>query len=278
MDKNFFFVNTYDCPDIKGDLDKMFCLLKEENIKGLQIPYDNLVALDKEDFKRRLDEGGIKLLCTHIVARLLSKDENVFEKAVSGCKRALEYIKYFDCKYFMIVPFTPSDVEGFEDRERAMQSFIKGLRLITEEAKKYDIKVAIENISQLILPFSKVEDLEYILNNVEDLGFCFDTGNFLCTGVDDTTEAFERLKDKIEMVHIKELEVCGEDGLRCDSGRFVRHTDFGKGETKLTYILSKLCEHNKDVPYIIEVQDSAPEKSWIKQASRYFDEFFGENK
>ncbi|MBQ8759756.1 MAG: sugar phosphate isomerase/epimerase [Clostridia bacterium] len=276
MQKNFFFVNTYDCSDIAGDLDKMFNLLEEENIKGLQIPYDNLTALDKEDFKKRLNESGVRLVCTHIVARLLSKDETVFESAINGCKRALEYINYFGCEYFMVVPFTPTDVEGFDDRPRAMQNFIKGLKIITEEAKKYGIKVIIENISQLILPFSKIEDLEYILDNVKELGFCFDTGNFLCMGIDDTTEAFERLKDRIEMVHIKELELCGvEGGLGCDSGRYVRHTDFGKGQTNLSVMLSKLYENNKDVPFIIEVQNGSPELSWIKQASKYFDEFFG---
>ena len=270
-----FFVNTYDCPDIAGDLDKMFDLLKGENIKGLQIPYDNLIALDKEDFKRRLDKDGVKLLCTHIVARLLSKDENVFEKAIEGCKKALEYISYFGCEYFMVVPFTPSDVEGFEDRPRAMQSFVKALLILVEEAKKYNIKVAIENISQLILPFSKIEDLEYILEKVPGLGFCFDTGNFLCMGIDDTSEAFERLKDRIDMVHIKELVLCGkEGGLGCDSGRYVKHVDFGTGQTNLTVMLSKLYAYKKDVPYIIEVQNGRPELSWVKQASRYFDEIF----
>lgn len=277
MEKNYFFVNTYDCPDIAGDLDKMFVLLKEENIKGLQIPYDNLIALDKEDFKRRLDEGGIKLLCTHIVTRLLSKDKKVFENALEGCKKALEYISFFGCEYLMVVPFTPADVDGFEDRPRAMQSFIDGLLIVAEEARKYNIKVVIENISQLILPFSKIEDLEYILEKVPELGFCFDTGNFLCMGIDDTTEAFERLKERIEMVHIKELVLCGkEGGLGCDSGRYVKHVDFGTGQTNLSVMLSKLYEYNKDVPYIIEVQNGSPELAWIKQASKYFDEIFGE--
>lgn len=276
MKKNIFFVNVFDCPEIAGNLEKMFELLKVNGVSGLQIPYDALIGLDKEEFKNLLEKYNVELVCTHIVTRLCAKDDEIFLKAVKDCKKALEYIKFFDCKYFMPVPFYTADVDGLCDKKRAADRFAEGLDIIVKEAENYGTKVIIENISQIILPYSLPEDIMYLLEKVKNLGFCFDTGNFVCTRTD-VEKAFEMLKDKIDVVHIKELVECNDtNALKCDSGIYVTNVDFGTGGANLPVVMKKLLENNREIPYIIEVQSQKVYKCEIEQACSFFNSIIEE--
>lgn len=270
MKKSIFFVNTYGCPDAEHDLSKMFALMKEYNISGLQIPYDDLLKLDRDEFKRHLTESGTELVCTHVVQRLFAKDDLDFDNALNVCRKALEDISFFGCKYLMPMAFHTADVDGFSDKERARERLAEGLEILTKESEKYGIRIIVENISQTILPFSTVEDIEYLINRVPELDFCFDTGNFVCIKAD-TVEAFERLKDKISMVHVKDFGICQSGGYKCDSGINVEHVDFGTGGTSLCDVMKKLTEYKPDIPYIIEIHSCCPEKSAIEQACNFFD-------
>lgn len=270
MKKNIFFINAYGCPAVSGDLSKMFELLKEKGISGLQIAYDELLMLDKEEFKRLLGENDVEVLCTHVVSRLCARDDEIFCGAVNLCKEALCDISHLGCKYIMPVPFYPSDIDGFSDKQRALKRYAEALGIIIQDAKKYGIKVIIENISRNLLPFSTIEDVEFLVNNVQGLEFCFDTGNFFCTNTNEL-EAFERLKDKINMVHVKDFGLCENDGYECEDGKRVCHVDFGKGEVGLCEVMKRLAEYKPDVPYVIEVHSESPEKTAIDQAIDFFD-------
>ena len=274
MRKSIFFVNVYGCTEVSGNLDKMFSLMDETGTFGLQLHISELMSLDGEKFKSLLKEKGMRVDCVHVTPRLLSEDEEIFEGAVRECEKALSDIALFDCKRLMVVPFTPSDVK---DRTRARERFAKALRIIVEKAKEYGISVIIENISQQILPFSSVEDVEYLLDTVKGLGFCFDTGNFVCTKYDSVL-AYEKLKDRICMVHVKDFAICQEGGYMCDSGIRVKHTDFGKGDAKLDEVLTLLYKNNPDIPYVIEVHNEMPPKSDVVDACRFFDKLWEECK
>lgn len=274
MNKSIFFVNVYGCPDVSGDLGRMFALMQQTGVSGLQMHYAELMRLDVENFSRLLERNGAFVECVHVTPRLLSSDDKVFTEAVAECERALEDISFFGCKHLMISPFTPYDVD---DRIRSRRRLAEGLSLVAKKAEKYGIRVVIENISQLILPFSTHEDIEYLLDSVKGLGFCFDTGNFVCTK-QDTLEAFERLKDRIDMVHVKDFAVCSEGGYACDSGINVVQADFGTGKARLCEVLPLVFKHKPDVPYIIEVHNEAPCINDVVNACGFFDKVWEKSK
>jgi sugar phosphate isomerase/epimerase len=254
MNKSIFFINVYGCPQVSGDLDKMFSLMKKVGASGLQFHITELMNLDADKFKEQLSENGAYVECVHVTPRLLSEDEEIFKEAVKECEDALGYISSFGCKRLMVVPFTPFDVK---DRQKARERFAKGLRLVVKSAEKYGISVVIENISLLALPFSTAEDVGYLLDNVKGLAFCFDIGNFVCTKSDAFT-AYEKLKDRIDMVHVKDFGICESGGFACDSGINVKHVDFGTGNAKLEKMLCLLYKNNPDVPYVVEVHNEMP--------------------
>lgn len=270
MKKSIFFVNVYGCPDVSGDLDKMFILMNEIGASGLQLHITELMNLDAEKFKTLLKENGASVECVHVTPRLLSEDDEIFESAVKECEKAISDIAPFGCKRLMVAPFTPDDVK---DRTKSRERFAKALGIIVEKAKEYGISVVIENISQQILPFSSIEDIEYLLDSVEGLKFCFDTGNFVCTKYDSAT-VYEKLKDRIDMVHVKDFGVCTEGGFECDSGIRVEHVDFGKGGAKLCEVLTLLYKNSPHVPYVVEVHNEKPPREDVVDACRFCDKLW----
>lgn len=272
MKKSIFFINVYGCPDVSGDLEKMFLLMKELGVSGLQLHISELMNLDKENLKNLLKKNNAYIECVHVTPRLLTEDENLFFAALEECEAALEYISTFDCKHLMVAPFHPFDVK---DRQKALERFAEGLRLVIAKAEKYRVSVVIENISLLVLPFSTPEDIEYLLDNVKGLKFCFDTGNFVCSK-HDTIKSFERLKDRIDMVHVKDFGICEEGGFVCDSGINVEHIDFGKGKANLNDTLLRLFKHKPDIPYIVEVHNEKPLKNDVINACSFTDRVWEE--
>ena len=272
MKKSIFFVNVYGCPDVSGDLDKMFLLMNEIGASGLQFHITELMSLDATKFKALLKENEASVDCVHVTPRLLAEDDEIFAEAVKECETALENISQFGCKRLMVVPFTPFDVK---DKKTALERFAEGLRLVIEKAEKYGVSVVIENISLLTLPFSTLSDVEFLLDNVKGLKLCFDTGNFVCTKID-TIEAFEKFRSRIDMVHVKDFGICSEGGFECDSGINVDHIAFGKGEAKLEEVLKLLYNNNPDVPYVVEVHNEKPPKDDVIQACRFSDKVWEE--
>ena len=276
MKNSIFFINIFNCDEVKGNLQKMFALMKKLNVSGLQMSYDEVKSFDTAEYKKALDCNGVKLVCTHITPRLLSKDELVVKSAIDECVQALKTVSPLGCEYLMVVPFHPDDVDGMQDKTRARETFAQALKIIVDEAKKYSVKIVIENISQLILPFSSVEDIEYLIDAVPGLCFCFDTGNVVCIG-EDAEKAYEKICGIISMVHIKDFGLCTSDGYGCDSGRMVKHVPFGEGEAKLREILRKHSKVKPATSYIIEIHSEAPREGLVEQACKFAEEVLGEN-
>ena len=272
MKKSIFFINVYGCPEVSGDLDKMFSLMKNVGATGLQFHISELMNLDADKFKDLLSKNGAYVECVHVTPRLLCDDEEIFAAAIKECEDALEYISSFGCKRLMVVPFTPSDVK---DRQKARERFAKGLGFVVKSAEKYGIFVVIENISQLTLPFSTADDIEYLLDNVKGLKFCFDTGNFVCTKAD-AVSSYEKLKDRIDMVHVKDFGICESGGFACDSGINVEHVDFGTGDANLVEVLHFLYKNSPNVPYVVEVHNAMPPKDDVVKACDFTDKVWEE--
>lgn len=237
------------------NFDELFTFLKAHNIDGFQF-YDKWIYNEGEDeLLCAMKKHGMKTYIIHILPRLMAKDDEIFAAAVKESVEKIELLKKLDCKRLMIVPFPKSDVEGEEDLGRATERMIEGLKLILPEAKKEGIELYIENFSTKLLPYGTSDGVEKILDAVPEVKYVFDTGNFFCIDEDPHAE-YERLKDRIAFVHVKNFEF-REIGLLLDNGRRVKSPAFDKGPMDLPALFEKMAKDGLfDVPYVIELNDT----------------------
>lgn len=209
----------------------------------------------QNEYKELYGPAGFTAASIDVLARITSADDNVFNEAVEVIYKSLKFAKEIGCTDAMIVPCDLSDINGKEDLPRARERMIEGLKLAVEEAKKYGVRISIENFSSPKLPFSYVKDIRYILDSVEGLHFTFDTGNFVCVG-EDGVEAYKALKDRIVLMHLKEFGEVEGPGDRvikrqCD-GKYLYGKKFGEGLSKLDEILDMAAKDFPDIWYEVE--------------------------
>lgn len=115
-------------------------------------------------------------------------------------KNFFDTVSQLDCTKVMLIPgfFTEQT-----DRETQINKIIEALNNACELATKYDITPTIEKYDYIFSPCGEDKYLSRILNGVPDLGFTFDTGNYIYFD-EDVLEGFNKYKDRIRHVHIKD--------------------------------------------------------------------------
>jgi sugar phosphate isomerase/epimerase len=106
-----------------------------------------------------------------------------------------------------IEPRTPEFKKGVLDR------WVSSLNELTKEAKRYDIKLMIENSDAGSI--SDKDSLNYILKNVKDLRFHLDTGHAMMWNkkMDGIKELFFPFKNRLEHIHIHDNRGMEDDHL-----------------------------------------------------------------
>lgn len=89
-----------------------------------------------------------------------------------------------------------------ELKRALLNKWVESLNELTKEAKKYDIKLMIENSHPGEL--SDKESLNYLFKKVKDLKFHLDVGHAMLNGkgMDGVKELFFAFKNKLEHVHV----------------------------------------------------------------------------
>ena len=209
----------------------------------------------KNEYLNDYKPYGFTATSIDVLARITSADDEIFNEAIGVIYNSLKFCKEIGCTDAMIVPCNVNDINGEEDLPRARERMIEGLKLAVNEAKKYGIRVSIENFSTPRLPFSYVKDIRYILDSVDGLYFTFDTGNFVCVG-EDGVNAYKTLKDRIVLIHLKEFGEVEGPGDRviyraCD-GKYLYGKKFSEGLSKIDTILDMASKDFPDIWYEVE--------------------------
>ena len=95
--------------------------------------------------------------------------------------------------------------------------------------KKYGIKVCVEDTPTCRLPLSSIAECGKLLKAVPGLGLVYDSANMI-PGGDDPLEFYEKLKDYICHVHLK--DVCRTEKKcldECWDGTYIRSCLWGEG-------------------------------------------------
>ena len=252
-------------------LSSFYCQL-EAGVKEKGLTIDEAVKIAKEngidalDIDARIGEGGEEFLKEVLALaekydmfissvygpyECLVNTEEEYKKSVETMKKCIDFTKKAKSKYFMAVPFRPEDSPESED-----ELYRKGYRRLMAEIAKYGkevgVQVTVEDFSMLHQPYSSFEDLDGLLENIPDLKFTYDSGNFMLTGHDEL-EAVKRYAGYTVHTHIKDYIKSDEPTRTLRNGQYYLSVPVGEGFLRNEAALKYLMEKGYDNSVVIEV-------------------------
>lgn len=145
-------------------------LFKESGFDGFFTMWDN----NLKEYRELADTLGLIFQSVHApfsnASKMWGKDENA-KKAVEELIHCVKDCAEVNVPILVVHPYI-----GFEEKANPTEDGVENFRIIVEEAKRCNVKIAFEN----------VEGEEYLkilmeaFKDYENVGFCWDTGHELC--------------------------------------------------------------------------------------------------
>ncbi len=233
-------------------MDKAVDFVADLGITSVEHSSGDVRAESYPEFEAALLRRGITVACIHHSAALGNADDAIFASAILDTMRVVDDAVRVGAEFVMVLPVLATDMDGTdEDRRRALVRSAEGLRYVTAYAHDLGIKIVIENISRSNLPFSTIDDLKYLADNVPNLLLNCDFGNFICAGVD-VLEAYDVLKDKFALTHLKDWKLVEEGGYQVLDGRRFVDVTIGTGIVPVIELFERFSKAGYDGWYVIE--------------------------
>ncbi len=222
--------------EIASDVDIQFRVLNKLGIRYFEprgIGEKNISELNHDEviaLKRKMDACGIQASSIGSpIGKIDLADD--FEAHVEVFRRVVRTAKMLEARYIRMFSFYNDD--GVWD-EVSREGVLDRLRRLIEYAKAEDIILLHENEKDIYGDtIDRCLDLMRELS-CEHFRLVFDPANFVQSG-QDTKEAYEKLKEYIEYVHIKDARFA--DGAVVPAGY---------GDGNVAYVLSRLFASGYD--------------------------------
>lgn len=122
------------------------------------------------------------------------------QKALDRARHQLELTAYYGADKILCLP---GAVNAGENADEIRKVMAQRLNELCEIAAEYGITVTLEDFDSSDSPCSTTAGLVYFMQNVPQLRFTFDTGNFAYC-MESAQDAYARLKQYVVHVHLKE--------------------------------------------------------------------------
>ncbi len=235
--------------------------------EGIDCDYDSIQSKGTGYFKE-LCSLGFQISSIYAVFDFA---RSIDEAKVSSL---LNFAKELDCRRVMIIPgfFTEASVTP-DGRELEMQKVISGVRFVTEKAKNTHITVTIEDYDLISSPCCRSTDLLRILDEIPELKFTFDTGNFHYIG-EDALALAELFAERTAHIHLKDRSnlslTDGDEAVPCYDGKLMYPSPVGKGIIPIGELLKILKPHVGDNGFAVaEMFGSADYESYLEQSTDF---------
>jgi 3-oxoisoapionate decarboxylase len=172
------------------------------------------------------------------------------EEASKQIVQFLELSRKFNSKLMRIVA---SSINYFDQpHEPQIQHALHYLDKILPLAESYDVKLALENHGDFLLP-----EIQTIIDKCDTpyLGAIIDTGNFIRMN-EDPREAISLFSEKVYLVHAKDVAIM--PGYSPNDPRRYGCVPAGKGETDFPGIFDELQEQSYEGMVLIEISRMHP--------------------
>lgn len=194
----------------------------------------NIGAFDKEEIKpikKQLDENGIKVssIGSPIGKFYINED---FEPHFAAFKNMLDIAQAVEAKYIRLFSFYPPTKDA--DPALYRDDILKRMNEFVKAAKGTGVMLLHENEKGIYGDIAdRCVDLVESIGS-DNLRVVFDPANFVQCGEETYPSAFNKLKNYIEYMHIKDAK---QNGDTCPAGQ---------GEGKIKEILQSLKDMNFD--------------------------------
>lgn len=224
-------------------------------IEGIEADSSEFAVIPPREYKTVLEDAGMRMIAVHHICRLAAADDEVFNEAVEGCRRAATEISASGAEYMMLVPSTGQDVADMDDKPRARARIIEGMKKASDFAAENGLKLCIENFSIERFPFSTPDELCDMAENVPGLYLTLDAGNIRCLGRN-CIELYEKIADRLLFCHLKDWSLTDEGGLLATDGKRLRGTRLGSGVVPIGELVFRLKTGGFNGWLVIEQENS----------------------
>ena len=173
------------------------CGIRAVEIMSVELKEQSLTAFKEYYNHFDLDVTGF-ILFTDFV----NLEGSVYTEEMQRVRELLKEVQENDIRHVMVVP----GVKGVKcpaDKLAARERIVAGMKEIVSYAAEKDITVTMENYSLHTHPYSTVEEMLYLMEQVPGLKYTMDMGNFYCVK-EDVLKAYERLKPYLVHAHVKD--------------------------------------------------------------------------
>lgn len=168
-------------------------------------------------------------------------------------------------------PHIDPRLDAFMKGSEHITKMVEMLRLAVAYAKTKGITVSLEDFDGFNAPFARTLPLLWFMQNVEGLGFTFDTGNFIYSD-ERMEDAFTLLAPYLVHVHTKDRgEEAGCTGYRYKKGMAPAAT--GSGYLAIGEYAEKLVTSGYDGYFAIEHYGHSNQEEAILSSAEYLKSF-----
>ena len=177
-------------------------------ITAVEVFGNELERIALADYQKYYSEYQIKINGIVQGAYLADPDVGIRANEIDKLKRVVDLASANGVKHIMVAPNircrgAVSQVQTQEDKLFVRDAIVSGMKEIVTYAKGSGVTLTMENFSKNTHPFSTIDEMAYMLGQVQGLKYTLDAGNFYCVK-EDVLSAYQKLKGNIYNMHIKD--------------------------------------------------------------------------
>ncbi len=251
-------------------LDEVLCEAKKHSIDWVDVNADYFYKIPPKEFAQNLKKHGIGISSVHgLTVCDVSSDEKI-DESIRCMKEQMEFAKMAGSKFFMIVP-QPAQSYREDMKGELEESFRRLFSEIAKYGKEIGIQATVENFSLTGLPYTSFDDIRWLMENVPDLMYTYDSGNYTLAGFDEVHGA-KMFYDKTVYAHFKDVEVVSEKTPFLYDGLYYDGPALDDGIVKNNEVLEFFKEKGYDGIITIEICSANNEfEKLMISADRYIE-------
>lgn len=224
---------------------------RDMGIVAVDAVESELRELSLLDYDKYAHSAGMDFGAFVATADIITAEGAELEKNRALVKGYIDELDRLGVNKIMLAP-TVINAESAEEFYDMRERMVEGFGEMVEYARGSGVKVTIENQSVAQRADSYIKDCKYIIDQLPELGFVFDAGNFFCVR-EDVLAAWDVLGDRSVHSHMKDWEYN-------DFGRIIRSympplrsAVMGEGLIPLSALIPKMQASGYDGSMVLEV-------------------------
>lgn len=224
--------------------------VRSHGIKWADVNSEYLCKDNPKDFALRLKSHGIGIISVHGLIDCDVTSKEALAESIENGKKHMRLAVSAGSRYFMIVP-RKADTYIESRHDDYVNGARYAMKILASYGKEIGIQTTVENFSDRSFPYTSFDSIEWILNNIPDMRYTLDSGNFMLAGFNEFVGA-KIFFDKTVYAHLKEMKPVGYKTDCFRDGVYYDRPVFGDGIVKNFEIMDYYLKNGYDSVFSIE--------------------------